>query len=129
MSTDGFDGNVSAAVWLKEMREMRREQQTEREHQTEAFVGALDKLGDRMDKNLADLRVEMRRHLSVLVVTFVLSFLVIAGIAGVGVYFKGLGITATTQDQTAATEAPEAPADASSGVGVANAAEPLADAP
>jgi hypothetical protein len=104
---------------------MRREQQTEREHQTEAFVGALDKLGDRMDKNLADLRVEMRRHLSVLVVTFVLSFLVIAGIAGVGVYFKGLGITATTQDQTAATEAPDAPA----GMGVANAAEPLADAP
>jgi hypothetical protein len=125
MSTDGIDGNVSAAVWLKEMREMRREQQTEREHQTEAFVGALDKLGDRMDKNLADLRVEMRRHLSVLVVTFVLSFLVIAGIAGVGVYFKGLGITATTQDQTAATEAPDAPA----GMGVANAAEPLADAP
>jgi len=120
MSTDGIDGSVTAAVWLKEMREMRREQQTEREHQTVAFVGALDKLGDRMDKNIGDLRVEMRRHLTVLVVTFVLSFLVIGGIAGVGVYFKGLGITATTQQQ--ASIAPEAPAAVA-------ASEPLADAP
>ena len=119
MSTDMNDG-VTATVWLKEMREMRREQQTERGDQTVAFVGALDKLGDRMDKNLADLRIEMRRHLSVLVVTFILSFLVISGIAGVGVYFKGMGITATTQQQ--ASIAPKAPAAVA-------AAEPLADAP
>jgi hypothetical protein len=119
MSTDMNDG-VTATVWLKEMREMRREQQTERGDQTVAFVGALDKLGDRMDKNLADLRIEMRRHLSVLVVTFILSFLVISGIAGVGVYFKGMGITATTQQQ--ASIAPEAPAAVAS-------ADPLADAP
>jgi len=117
MSTDN-DG-VTATVWLKEMREMRREQQTERGDQTVAFVGALDKLGDRMDKNLADLRIEMRRHLSVLVVTFILSFLVISGIAGVGVYFKGMGITATTQQASIAPEAPAAVASA----------DPLADAP
>lgn len=117
--SDGTDGDgVSTAGWLREMREMRREQQTEREHQTVAFVGALDRLGDRMDKNIGDLRVEMRRHLSVLVVTFVLSFLVIGGIAGVGVYFKGLGITATTS--TAA-----APPSAPAGMGVANASEPV----
>ena len=42
------DGSVTATVWLKEMREMRREQQQEREHQTVAFVGALDKLGERV---------------------------------------------------------------------------------
>ena len=124
MGTDGIEGNVTAAVWLKEMREMRREQQQEREHQTVAFVGALDKLGERVDKNIADLRVEMRRHLTVLVVTFVLSFLVIGGIAGVGVYFKGLGITATTQ--TAAAPEIAAPVEPSSTVA---AAEPLADAP
>lgn len=125
MGTDGIDGSVTAAVWLKEMREMRREQQQEREHQTVAFVGALDKLGERVDKNIADLRVEMRRHLTVLVVTFVLSFLVIGGIAGVGVYFKGLGITATTQQAATAPEI-AAPVDPSSTVA---AAQPLADAP
>lgn len=126
MGTDGMDGDVTAAVWLKEMREMRREQQQEREHQTVAFVGALDKLGERVDKNIADLRVEMRRHLSVLVVTFVLSFLVIGGIAGVGVYFKGLGITATTQQQAATAPVPAAVAPPSSTVATA---QPLADHP
>jgi hypothetical protein len=128
MEEEGMDdGSVSATVWLKEMREMRREQQQEREHQTVAFVGALDKLGDRMDKNLADLRVEMRRHLSVLVVTFILSFLIIGGIAGVGVYFKGLGITATTQEQ--ATTVPEVAPPVEPPSTVATAAEPVASHP
>lgn len=119
---DGMDGDgVSTAGWLKEMREMRREQQQEREHQTVAFVGALDKLGERVDKNIDGLREELRRHLSVLVVTFVLSFLVIGGIAGVGVYFKGLGITATTQSAAAAT--PQVPTTTATGIGVANATD------
>jgi hypothetical protein len=122
MSTDMNDGNVAAAVWLKEMREMRREQQQEREHQTNAFVGALDKLGERVDNNIEGLRVELRRHLTVLVVTFVLSFLILGGIAGVGVYFKGLGITATTQ--TAAAPAAEPVAAPVSPSSVATASNP-----
>jgi len=118
---DGMDGDgVSTAGWLKEMREMRREQQQEREHQTVAFVGALDRLGERVDKNIDGLRVEMRRHLSVLVVTFILSFVMLGGLAGVGIYFKGLGITATTQQAAAA------PASPSSTVATS---QPLADHP
>lgn len=119
---DGMDGDgVSTAGWLKEMREMRREQQQEREHQTVAFVGALDKLGERVDKNIDGLREELRRHLSVLVVTFVLSFLVIGGIAGVGVYFKGLGVTASTQSAAAAP--PQVSTTTATGIGVANATD------
>jgi hypothetical protein len=80
-----------------------------------------------MDKNIADLRIEMRRHLSVLVVTFILSFLIISGIAGVGVYFKGLGITATTQEQ--ATTVPEVAPPVEPPSTVATAAEPAASHP
>lgn len=75
---------------------MRREQQKEREHQTEAFVGALDKLGARIDVNLTDLRLEMRKYLTMLVATFVLSFAVLGGLAGLTVYFKGLGMLIQT---------------------------------
>ena len=115
MGTDGVDDGVSTAGWLREMREMRREQQTEREHQTKAFVGALDRLGDRMDGNIRELRSEMRRHLSVLVVTFVLSFIVLGGLAGVGLYFKGMGITvsslASSPIEQAEAASPPAPED------------------
>ena len=102
---DNGDG-IAPTTWLREMRAMRQEQQTEREHQTEAFVGALDKLGGRIDQNVGDLRAELRRHLNVLVGTFVLSFMVLGGLAGLTIYFKGLGITATatpTETATAAT--------------------------
>ena len=90
------DDGVSTAGWLREMREMRREQQAEREHQTRAFVDALDKLGSRIDSSVGDLRIEMRRHLTVLVTTFILSFVVLAALAGGTIYFKGLGITTGT---------------------------------
>jgi len=86
------DDAIGTAGWLREMRAMRQEQQQERERQTDAFVQALDKLGGRIDANVADLRVELRRHLNVLVVTFILSLAVLGGLAGVGVYFKGLGL-------------------------------------
>jgi hypothetical protein len=99
------DDGFSTAGWLREMREMRREQQTEREHQTEAFVGALDKLGTRIDQSVTDLRSELRRHLNVLVATFVLSFVVLGGLAGLTIYFKGLGLTAS-----ATASAPAEPA-------------------
>jgi len=97
LSTPTYENGdgIPATTWLREMREMRREQQTEREHQTDAFVAALDKLGGRVDQNIGDLRVELRRHLNVLVATFVLSFVVLGGLAGLTIYFKGLGITAT----------------------------------
>jgi hypothetical protein len=115
MGVDGTDDGVSTAGWLREMREMRREQQTEREHQTKAFVGALDRLGDRMDGNMREVRSEMRRHLSVLVVTFVLSFVVLGGLAGVGIYFRGLGITvsslASSPIEQAEAASPPAPED------------------
>ena len=106
LSTYENGDGIPATTWLREMREMRREQQTEREHQTDAFVAALDKLGGRVDQNIGDLRVELRRHLNVLVGTFVLSFMVLGGLAGLTIYFKGLGITATaapTETATAAT--------------------------
>ena len=89
-----YDDGIPQIAWLKEMREMRREQQQEREHQTDAFVGALDRLGGKVDDNIAALRVELRRHLTVLVATFVLSFVVLGGLAGASIYFKGLGIEA-----------------------------------
>lgn len=88
---------------------MRREQQAEREHQTEAFVAALDKLGGRVDQNIGDLRAELRRHLNVLVATFILSFVVLGGLAGLTIYFKGLGITATAAPADTVTTASTAP--------------------
>jgi nitrate/nitrite-specific signal transduction histidine kinase len=83
-------------AWLREMREMRHEQQKERTAQTDAFVAAMDRLGGRVDANITEMRLELRRHLNVLVTTFVLSFVVLAALAGATVYFKGFGITATT---------------------------------
>lgn len=82
---------------------MRHEAQRERTVQTDAFVAALDKLGDRLDGNMATMRSELRRHLNVLMATFVLAFLVLAGLAGVGIYFKGFGVTAQS---TPAAQAP-----------------------
>jgi hypothetical protein len=76
------------------MREMRHEQQKERKEQTDAFVAALDKLGDKLDDNMGAMRSELRRHLNVIMLTFVLAFVVLAGLAGVGIYVKGFGITA-----------------------------------
>jgi hypothetical protein len=92
------------------MREMRREQQSEREHQTQAFVAALDKLGTRIDTSVGDLRVEMRRHLTVLVTTFILAFVVLATLTGATIYFKGFGITTS-----ATSGASPAPSDVSPG--------------
>ena len=98
-SYENGDG-IAPTTWLREMRAMRQEQQIEREHQTEAFVGALDKLGTRIDQNVGDLRAELRRHLNVLVGTFVLSFMVLGGLAGLTIYFKGLGLTASATAST-----------------------------
>lgn len=102
------DDGIPAMAWLREMREMRHEQQKERAAQTDAFVTALDKLGDRLDGNMTTMRSEMRRHLNVLVATFVLSFVVLAGLAGVGIYFKGFGFAAQSTP-AAAPVAPTAP--------------------
>lgn len=97
------DDGITTAGWLREMREMRREQQTEREHQTAAFVSALDKLGARIDVSVGDLRVEMRRHLTVLVTTFIVAFVVLAALAGGTIYLKGFGVTASTAAATPET--------------------------
>lgn len=106
-----LDDGIPAIAWLREMREMRHEQQKERTAQTDAFVGALDKLGDRLDDNMGAMRSELRRHLSVLVATFVLSFVVLGGLAGLTIYFKGLGVTAsaspTPPDAAPAVPAPD----------------------
>lgn len=104
------DDGIPAIAWLREMREMRHEQQRERAAQTDAFVGALDKLGDRLDDNMGAMRSELRRHLSVLVATFVLSFVVLGGLAGLTIYFKGLGVTASASpppEETTAVPAPD----------------------
>jgi len=81
---------------------MRREQQREREHQTDAFVAALDRLGGRVDTNIEGLRTELRRHLNVLVMTFVVSLVVLASLAGATVYVKGFGVSASTATPPAA---------------------------
>jgi hypothetical protein len=96
------DDGVTTAGWLREMREMRREQQREREHQTDAFVAALDRLGGRVDTNIEGLRTELRRHLNVLVMTFVVSLVVLASLAGATVYVKGFGVSASTATPPAA---------------------------
>lgn len=97
-----LDDGISQMAWLREMREMRHEQQRERAAQTDAFVAAMDRLGTRVDANIGEMRVEMRRHLNVLVTTFVVSLVVLASLAGATVYFKGLGITASTAVPAAA---------------------------
>jgi hypothetical protein len=83
-------------AWLREMREMRHEQQKERAAQTDAFVAAMDRLGARVDTNIGEMRAELRRHLTVLVTTFVVSLVVLAALAGATVYVKGFGVTAST---------------------------------
>ena len=95
------DDGIPQMAWLREMREMRRDAQHERELQTQAFVTALDKLGGKLDDNMAAMRSELRRHLTVLVVTFVLAFIVLAALAGVGIYFKGLGFSAGSAEAPA----------------------------
>lgn len=91
---------------------MRREQQAEREHQTRAFVEALDKLGSRIDSSVGDLRIEMRRHLNVLVTTFIVSLVVLAALAGATVYVKGFGMTASTTAPPSPTVPAAAPVPA-----------------
>jgi hypothetical protein len=104
------DDGISAMSWLREMREMRHEQQKERREQTDAFVAALDKLGGRIDGGMTTMRAEMRRHLNVLVLTFALSFLVLGGLAGIGIYLRAFGITAQTSALAPTASAPsEAP--------------------
>lgn len=101
-----LDDGIPQMAWLREMREMRHEAQREREAQTKAFVAAMDRLGGRVDSNITEMRVEMRRHLNVLVTTFVVSLVVLASLAGATVYFKGLGITASTASAAAPPAAP-----------------------
>ena len=100
------DDGVSTAGWLREMREMRREQAKEREHQTDAFVAALDRLGSRVDANIGEMRVELRRHLNVLVTTFIVSLVVLASLAGATVYVKGFGVTASSTSAPAPAAVP-----------------------
>ena len=92
-----LDDGIPQIAWLREMREMRHEAQREREAQTKAFVAAMDRLGNKVDTNIGEMRVEMRRHLNVLVATFVVSLVVLASLAGATVYVKGFGVTASTE--------------------------------
>ena len=105
------DDGVSTAGWLREMREMRREQAKEREHQTDAFVAAMDRLGGRVDANIGEMRVELRRHLNVLVTTFIVSLVVLASLAGATVYVKGFGVTASSTSAPAAAPASVQPGE------------------
>lgn len=82
------DGNPSVTDWLKEMREMRREARDERKEQTKAFVEALEGLGTKLDGSTAQIREELKRHLMVLSLVFVGSFVVLAALAGASVYLK-----------------------------------------
>lgn len=67
---------------------MRCEARTERTEQTTAFITALDGLGKRLDNNAHALHAEMRRHLSVLVLTFLGAFAILGGIAGLNVALR-----------------------------------------
>jgi hypothetical protein len=87
---------IPALAWLQEMREMRQEAATERKEQTKAFVDALDTLGDKMDTNFNAIRADLRRHLTGLIFTFVLALSILAGLAGVGVWAKGMGFAVST---------------------------------
>lgn len=102
-SAPSFDDGISQMAWLREMREMRHEARKERAAQTTAFVAAMDRLGAKVDGNIGEMRVEMRRHLNVLVGTFIVSLVVLAALAGATVYVKGFGITASTSAPPAAT--------------------------
>lgn len=89
-----YDDGIPGTTWLKEFRAMRQEARTERTEQTAAFVGALGDLGKRLDDNAHALRAEMRRHLSVLVLTFLVAFSILGGLAGLNVAlrYKGTAI-------------------------------------
>jgi len=87
-SSSADDGNPSVADWLAEMRAMRREAQDERAAQTKAFVSALDGLGAKLDTSTGAIRDELKRHLLVLSLVFVGSFVVLAALAGASIYLK-----------------------------------------
>lgn len=82
------DGNPSVSDWLAEMRAMRKEAQDERSAQTRAFVAALDGLGTKLDASTGAIRDELKRHLLVLSLVFVGSFVVLAALAGASIYLK-----------------------------------------
>lgn len=82
------DSAPTVADWLKEMREMRKEARDERKEQTKAFVEALDGLGTKLDNSTNAVRDEMKRHLTVLSLVFIGSFVVLAGLAGASIYLK-----------------------------------------
>lgn len=104
-------GTPSVAEWLKEMREMRREARDERKEQTKAFVDALSDLGTKLDNNTNVVRDEMKRHLNVLSLVFIGSFVVLAALAGATVYFKFGPIQSGTGQAPEAHEAAPAAAD------------------
>lgn len=107
------DGDgISQVAWLHEMREMRREAAVERRDQTKAFVDALDTLGTKMDANFDAIRTDLRRHLTGLIITFVLALAILASLAGVGVGARGLGIAVTTTPAAGPTAPASAPAPA-----------------
>ena len=85
---NGLHDAPTTSDWLREMRGMRKEAREERVEQTTAFVGALANLGDKIDGNAAGLRSELRRQLNVMSLLFLVSFVVLAGLAGSTVYFK-----------------------------------------
>ena len=85
---NGLHDAPTTSDWLREMRGMRKEAREERVEQTTAFVGALANLGDKIDGNSAGLRSELRRQLNVMSLLFLVSFVVLAGLAGSTVYFK-----------------------------------------
>ena len=86
--SNGIHDAPTTSDWLREMRGMRKEAREERVEQTTAFVGALANLGDKIDGNAAGLRSELRRQLNVMSLLFLVSFVVLAGLAGSTVYFK-----------------------------------------
>lgn len=98
--------NPSVSDWLAEMRAMRKEARDERKEQTKAFVGALEGIGEKLDGSTAQIRDELKRHLMVLSLVFVGSFVVLAALAGASIYFKfgsmqgGSGNTAFTPEVT-----------------------------
>jgi hypothetical protein len=99
-----YDEGIPGTTWLKEFREMRREARTERTEQTTAFITALDGLGKRLDDNAHALRAEMRRHLSVLVITFLLAFALLGGLAGLNIALRYEGASVAVSPVSAAPD-------------------------
>lgn len=100
-------GNPTVSDWLAEMRAMRTEAREERREQTKAFVEALDGIGEKLDGSTTQIRAELKRHLMVLSLVFVGSFVVLAALAGASIYLK-LGPVQGGSGQSA----PDAPATA-----------------